>query len=97
MTREQIENRINELYEELFNLEGCEDNGVSADRIREIRDEIGRLNYEEADPVEFELTVTINGHATVTAETLKDARNKLYDALKNNPEIVIESIEIEEE
>ena len=98
MTRAEIEEKIDSLYEELDNLEGCEDdNEVYADRIREIRDEIGRLDYEEADPVEFKLLVTINGKATVTAETLNDAKLYLYNAVKNNPEIVVESIDIEEE
>ena len=93
MTREEIDKRIDELYERIDNLEDTEEN---KEEINKLRDEIAELDNEEADPVEWLFDVTIRGFARVTAETQKEAEAKLYDALKNHPEIAVQSIEIEE-
>ena len=96
MTREEIDNRIEELYEELDNLEGCEDNEVYADRIREIRNEISDLDDEEPEEVEFKFSIRISGTGYMSAETLEEAKAKMYDAVKNHPEFVVEFVEIDD-
>lgn len=97
MTRNEIEKRIEELYERLDNLEGCENNDVYADEIRNIRNEIDELDCMDADPVEFELEVTITGKVTVKAETLEEAQAIAYDACKNHDFIAVQRVEVEEE
>ena len=96
MTREEIDNRIEELYEELDNLEGCEDNEGYADRIREIRNEISDLEDEEPEEVEFKFSIRISGTGYMSAETLEEARAKMYDAVKNHPEFIVEFVEIDD-
>jgi len=97
MTREEINNAIEELEERLDNLEGCEDNEVYAEEIKEIRNEIDRLMYEEeAEEVEYKFSIKICGTGYETAETVEEAKAKLYDALKDHPEFIVEFVEIEE-
>ena len=97
MTRAEIEKRIEDLYDRLDELEGCEDNDVYEAEIRHIRNEIGELDYMEADPVEFELEVTITGTVTVKAETFEEAECIAYDACKNHEFIAVQRVEIDEE
>lgn len=97
MTRTEIEERIEELYDKLDQLEGCEGNEVYEDEIRKIRNKIGELDYMEADPEEFELEVTIVGKVTIKAETLKEAERIAYDACKNHEFIAVQRVEVIED
>ena len=90
MTAREIEERIDELYGML------DTEPLTPGEKEQLRKRIRELGEMDADPEEFELTVTIKGTANVTAETLEDAKDDLYDCLKNNEYIVVESIEIEE-
>lgn len=41
---DKIQSKLDELYDRLDNLEGCEDNPIYKEEIRGIRDEITELN-----------------------------------------------------
>lgn len=97
MTREEINNRLEELTERLDEISWNEIyNGIEADadEVKAIRAEIKELEAMDAEPTEFEFSVVISGKATISAETEDEAIAILYDAVKNHPDMVVYSVDI---
>ena len=96
MTREQIDNEIENLELTIDELM-LGDEEANAEKVASMRKRVEELKEEEPDIVEFKLHVCISGTGYIDAETLEEAKAKMYDAVKNHPEFVVEFLCVEED